>query len=48
MIVRVNEFPEIAGLQLADIRARTAHHGKKKSILKKMDFQQHAFSVIFL
>ena len=48
MIARVNEFLEVAGLQLADIMARTAHHGKKKSILKKMDFQQHAFSVIFL
>ena len=38
MIAQVNEFLEVAGLQLADIRARTAHHGKKKSILKKMDF----------
>ena len=47
MIARVNEFLEVAGLQLADIRARTAHYGKKKSILKKMDFQQHAFSVNF-
>ena len=48
MIARVYEFPEIADLQLADIGARIAYHGKKKSILKKMDFQQHAFSVIFL
>ena len=43
MIARINEFTEFAGLQLADIRARTAHHGKKESILKKMDFQQRAF-----
>ena len=48
MIARVNEFPEVVGLQLAYIEARAAHHGKEKSILKKMDFQQHAFSVIFL
>ena len=48
MIAQVNEFPEVTGLQLSYLRARTAQHGKKKSNLKKMDFQQHAFSVIFL
>ena len=29
MIARVNEFLEVAGLQLADIRARTTHTAKE-------------------
>jgi len=42
MITRVKEFQEINGMPLAVNRGKTAQPDKKKSILKKMDYQQHA------